>query len=47
MLFAPKEQGQGVLEFIIFIAVIAIILLTILNLFGVRVMSEVMSKLPF
>jgi hypothetical protein len=47
MLLTPKEQGQGVLEILIFIAVIAILLLTILNLFGVRVMSEVMSKLPF
>jgi len=49
MLFAPVEKGQGLVEYAIIIAFVAIVVIAIIRLFGVRVgntFSSINSSLP-
>ena len=49
MLFAPVEKGQGLVEYAIIIAFIAIVVVVVVQLFGTRVgttFSSINSSLP-
>ena len=49
MLFAPIEKGQGLVEYAIIIAFVAIVVIAIVRLFGVQVgntFSSINSSLP-
>ena len=50
MLFAPKEKGQGLVEYALIIVLIAIVVIVILALLGTRVtnvFSRIASALNF
>jgi len=49
MLFAPGEKGQGLVEYAIIIAFVAIVVIVVVRLFGPQVgntFSEINSSLP-
>jgi pilus assembly protein Flp/PilA len=49
MLFAPKEKGQGLVEYAIILALIAIVVITVMTVLGNKVnntLSKVGSALP-
>lgn len=49
MLFAPVEKGQGLVEYAIIIAFVAIVVIAVVRLFGARVgdtFSSINSSLP-
>jgi pilus assembly protein Flp/PilA len=49
MLFAPVEKGQGLVEYAIIIAFVAIVVIVVVGYFGTRVgntFSTVNSSLP-
>lgn len=49
MLFAPVEKGQGLVEYAIIIAFVAIVVIAVVRLFGTRVgttFSSINSSLP-
>jgi pilus assembly protein Flp/PilA len=49
MLFAPDEKGQGLVEYAIIIAFVAIVVIAVVRLFGPQVgntFSEINSSLP-
>ncbi len=49
MLFALKEKGQGLVEYAIILALVAVIVIAIMRLFGPKVgntFSTISSSLP-
>jgi len=49
MLFAPFEKGQGLVEYAIIIAFVAIVVIIVVGLFGTRVgntFSSIVDSLP-
>lgn len=49
MIYAPREQGQGLAEYAIIIMLIAIVVIAIVAIFGSQVssmFSEVVSAVP-
>ena len=49
MLFAPKEKGQGLVEYAIILALIAIVVIAVMTTLGKKVnntMSKVSNSLP-
>lgn len=49
MLFAPVEKGQGLVEYAIIIAFVAIVVIAVVRLFGAQVgttFSSINSSLP-
>ena len=49
MLFAPVEKGQGLVEYAIIIAFVAIVVIAVVRLFGPRLgntYSSINSSLP-
>jgi pilus assembly protein Flp/PilA len=49
MLFAPVEKGQGLVEYAIIIAFVAIVVIAIVRLFGPNIgntFSKINSSLP-
>ena len=49
MLFAPKEKGQGLVEYAIILALIAIVVIAVMTTLGNKVnntMSTISSALP-
>lgn len=49
MLFAPVEKGQGLVEYAIIIAFVALVVIVVVRLFGSQVgntFSEINSSLP-
>ena len=44
MLFAPKERGQGIVEYAIILALIAIVVITVMKLLGPKI-GEVFSSI--
>jgi pilus assembly protein Flp/PilA len=49
MLFAPKEKGQGLVEYAIILALIAIVVIAVVRIFGSRLgqtYSTINSSLP-
>ena len=49
MLFAPKETGQGLVEYAIILALVAILVIAVVRLFGSRVgetYSTINNSLP-
>jgi len=49
MLFAPKEQGQGLVEYAIILALVAIIVIAVMRVLGPKVgntFSSINSSLP-
>ena len=49
MLFAPKEKGQGLVEYAIILALVAIVVIAIMRLLGPKIgntFSTIASSLP-
>lgn len=49
MLFAPKEKGQGLVEYAIILALIAIVVIAMMTVLGNKInntMSEISNALP-
>ena len=49
MLFAPKEKGQGLVEYAIIIAFVAIVVISVVRLLGPRIgntFSTIATSLP-
>jgi pilus assembly protein Flp/PilA len=49
MLFAPKEKGQGLVEYAIILALVAIIVIAVMRLLGPKIgntFSGINSALP-
>ncbi len=49
MLFAPKEKGQGLVEYAIILALVAIVVIAVMRLLGPKVgntFSSINSQLP-
>ena len=49
MLFAPKEKGQGLVEYAIILVLVAIIVIAIMRLLGPKIgnmYSSISSSLP-
>ncbi len=49
MLFAPKERGQGLVEYAIIIALVAIIVIAVMRLLGPKIgntFSNINNSLP-
>ena len=49
MLFAPKEKGQGLVEYAIILALIAIVVIAVMRLLGPKIgntFSTISSSLP-
>jgi pilus assembly protein Flp/PilA len=49
MLFAPKERGQGLVEYAIIIALVAIIVIAVVRLLGPKIgntFSSINNSLP-
>lgn len=49
MLFAPKERGQGLIEYAIILALVAVIVVAVMRLLGPRIgntFSSISSSLP-
>ena len=49
MLFAPKEKGQGLVEYAIIIALVAIVVIAVMNLLGPKIgntFSSINNSLP-
>ncbi len=49
MLFAPKERGQGLVEYAIILALVAIIVIAVLRLLGPKIgnsFSSINNSLP-
>ena len=49
MLFAPKEKGQGLVEYAIILALIAIVVIAVMTTLGKKVnntMSNISNALP-
>jgi pilus assembly protein Flp/PilA len=49
MLFAPKEKGQGLVEYAIILALVAIVVIAIMRLLGPKIgntFSTINSSLP-
>jgi len=49
MLFAPKEKGQGLVEYAIILALIAIVVIAVMRLLGPQIgntFSTIASSLP-
>jgi len=49
MLFAPKEKGQGLVEYAIILALVAIVVIAIMRLLGPKIgntFSTISSSLP-
>ena len=49
MLFAPKERGQGLVEYAIILAFVAIVVISVVRLLGPRVgdtFSTIASSMP-
>ena len=49
MLFAPKEKGQGLVEYAIILALIAIVVIAVMTMLGQKVnntMSNIGNLLP-
>jgi pilus assembly protein Flp/PilA len=49
MLFAPKERGQGLVEYAIILAFVAIVVISVVSLLGPRIgntFSTIASSLP-
>lgn len=49
MLFAPKEKGQGLVEYAIILALVAIVVIAVMNLLGPKIgntFSSINSGLP-
>ena len=44
MLFAPKEKGQGMVEYALIIVLIAIVVIVILTILGTQI-SQVFSQI--
>ena len=50
MLFAPKEKGQGLVEYAIILALVAIVVIAVMRLLGPKVgntFSTINSSLPY
>jgi len=49
MLFAPKEKGQGLVEYAIILALVAIVVIAVMRLLGPKIgntFSTINSSLP-
>ena len=49
MLFAPKEKGQGLVEYAIILALVAIVVIAVMQLLGPKIgntFSDINSALP-
>lgn len=49
MLFAPREQGQGLVEYAIILALVALVVIAVMRLLGPKVgntFSKINSSLP-
>jgi pilus assembly protein Flp/PilA len=49
MLFAPKEKGQGLVEYAIILALVAIVVIAVMRLLGPKIgntFSTISSSLP-
>jgi pilus assembly protein Flp/PilA len=49
MLFAPKEQGQGLVEYAIILALVAIVVIAVMRLLGPKIgntFSSISNSLP-
>jgi pilus assembly protein Flp/PilA len=49
MLFAPKEKGQGLVEYAIILALVAIIVIAVMRILGPKIgntFSTINSELP-
>ena len=49
MLFAPKEKGQGLVEYAIILALVAIVVIAVMRLLGPKIgntFSSINSELP-
>ena len=49
MLFAPKEKGQGLVEYAIILAFVAIVVISVVRLLGPRIgdtFSTIASSMP-
>jgi pilus assembly protein Flp/PilA len=49
MLFAPKERGQGLVEYAIILAFVAIVVISVVRLLGPRIgdtFSTIASSMP-
>lgn len=49
MLFAPKEKGQGLVEYAIILALVAIVVIAVMSLLGPKIgntFSNINSALP-
>jgi pilus assembly protein Flp/PilA len=49
MLFAPKEKGQGLVEYAIILALVAIVVIAVMRLLGPQIgntFSTINSSLP-
>jgi len=49
MLFAPKEQGQGLVEYAIILALVAIVVIAVMRLLGPKVgntFSSMSNSIP-
>jgi len=49
MLFAPKEKGQGLVEYAIILALVAIIVIAVMRILGPKIgntFSTINSQLP-
>ena len=49
MLFAPKEKGQGLVEYAIILALVAIVVIAVMRLLGPKIgntFSTIASSLP-
>lgn len=49
MLFAPKEKGQGLVEYAIIIALVAIVVIAVMTLLGPKIgntFSSINNSLP-
>jgi pilus assembly protein Flp/PilA len=49
MLFAPKEKGQGLVEYAIILALVAIVVIAVMQLLGPKIgntFSTINSSLP-
>ncbi|GAB4464852.1 MAG: Flp family type IVb pilin [Chloroflexota bacterium] len=49
MLFAPKEKGQGLVEYAIILALVAIVVIAVMRLLGPKIgntFSNINSALP-
>ena len=50
MLFAPKEKGQGLVEYAIILALVAIVVIAVMRLLGPKIgntFSTINSSLPY